>query len=75
MAFAAFLNHAVLIFLKAAGAERHGMVKFHPRADLSRFANHHAGAMVDEKMRSDLGAWMNVDPGAAVGPFSHDAWD
>src|SRR4029077_9964055 len=55
--------------------ERHALVKFHVRPDLRCLANDHAGAMVDEKVRTDLGARMNIDPGAAMRPLGHDARD
>src|SRR6478735_3037562 len=53
--------------------ERHALVKFHVRPDLRRFANDYASAMVDEKMRANLRAGMNINPGPAVRPLGHDA--
>ena len=41
--------------------ERHALVKFHVRPDFSRLANDHSSAMVDEEMRADLRARMNID--------------
>ena len=43
------------------------------RPDFRRLANDYAGAVVDEEMRADLRAGMNIDAGAAVRPLGHDA--
>src|SRR5882757_3866295 len=58
---------------EGAGDERDALVKFHVRTDSRRLANDHAGAMVDEKMRTNLRARMNIDPGAAVRPLGHNS--
>ena len=73
MTFAAFFDFAVLIFLKTARAESDAVIKLHSRTDLRRFANDHAGPMIDEKVRTDFCARMNVDPGPAVRPLGHDS--
>ena len=44
-------------------------------AELSRFANHHASAVIDEKVRADLRAGMDVDACAAMRPLCHHAWN
>ena len=75
MAFPAFFDFAVLVLLKTARTERDRMIKLHARADLCRFTDDHAGAVIDEKVWADLRARMNVDPGAAMRPFGHDAWN
>src|SRR5262249_60582971 len=57
------------------GDERDTLVKFHVCADLCRFTNNDAGAVVDEEMRADLRAGMNIDSGAAMRPLGHYARD
>jgi len=75
MAFSAFFYFAVLVFLKATRTEGDCVIKLNARADLRRLADDHTGAVVDKKMRPNLRARVNVDAGAAVRPFSHDARD
>src|SRR5438874_13281991 len=73
MAFSAFFDLAVFVLLKATGTERDCMIKLNSRADLCRFADDHAGAVVDKKMRTDFCTRMNIDPSPAVCPLGHDA--
>ena len=73
MTFAAFLDLAVFIFLEAARAERNAVIKFYARTNFGSFADHDAGSVIDKKMGGDFRAWVNVDAGAAVRPFGHDA--
>src|SRR4030095_9873483 len=75
VAFSPFFDFAVLVFLKAARAERNRVVKLNTRADLRRLADHYASAMIDEKIFADLRAWMNIDAGSAVRPLRHDSWN
>src|SRR5207245_1069393 len=75
MTFAAFLDFAVLVLLKAARAEGDAVIELHPRTDLGSFANNNSGAVIDEKMRTDFGARVNVDPSPAVRPLGHDSWN
>ena len=75
MAFAAFYYLAVLVFLKAARSQGHGVIQFYPRPDPAGFAHDHAGAVIDEKMRADFRAGMNIDAGAGMGPFRHEPRD
>ena len=49
------------------------MIKLNPRANLCRFTDDHAGAVVDKKMRTDFCTGMNIDPSPAVCPLGHDA--
>jgi len=44
--FAAFLDFAVLVFLKTARAEGDAVIKLYPRTDLRRFANNNSGAVI-----------------------------
>src|SRR4029450_10176087 len=73
MAFSAFFDFAVLVLLKAARTERDRVIKLNARADLRRFTDDYAGAVIDKKMRADFCPGMNVDAGTAVRPFGHDA--
>src|SRR5437899_3079319 len=73
MAFSTFFYFAVFVLLKSARTERDRVIKLNARADLRGLTNYHAGAMVDEKMRANLRARVDVDTGAAVRPLSHDA--
>src|SRR5207248_3836037 len=72
MAFSAFFDFAVFVFLKAARAQRDGMIKFHTRTNLSALTDYHTGAVIDKKMRADFRPGMNIDPGAALRPFDDD---
>jgi hypothetical protein len=43
------------------------LINTHALADDRRFADDDAGAVIDEKVRSDVGAGMNVDPRLRTG--------
>src|SRR6266542_1965597 len=75
MAFSTFFDFAVLVLLKTARTERDRVIKLNARPDLRCFTNDYAGTVIDEKVFADFRAWVNVDPGAAVSPFGHDAWN
>ena len=60
---------AVAVGGEAQRPERHALIELHVVADLARLADHHAGAVVDEKMLADLGARMDVDARSANGPI------
>ena len=62
-------------FWKLARSQRDPVIQLHVRTDLARLANDHAGSVIDEKMRPDFCAGMNVDSRPAVGPFRHHARD
>jgi len=63
MAFSAFFDFAVFVFLKAARAQRDGMNKvFTTRTNLSALTDYHTGAVIDKKMRADFRPGMNIDP-------------
>jgi hypothetical protein len=49
------------------------VIKLHVVADVARFADHHAGAVVDEEMRADAGPRMDINARAAMRPFGHHA--
>src|SRR5207249_12265523 len=73
MALSACFDFAVFVVLKASRAQRDGMMRFHTRTNLSAFTVCHPGAVIDKKMRADFRPGMNIDPGAAMRPFGHDA--
>src|SRR5438876_6526850 len=73
MTLAALFDLAVLVFLKTARAERDAMIKFHARTDFGSLADYDAGPVIDEEMRSNFCARVDIDSGAAVCPFGHDA--
>src|SRR5204863_7252689 len=75
MTFAAFLDFAVLVLLKAARAERDAVIKLHPRTDLGSSANNKSGAMIDEKIRTNFTARVNVDPIPTVRSLDLDSWN
>src|SRR5438876_427357 len=72
MTLAALFDLAVLVFLKTARAERDAMIKFHARTDFGSLADYDAGPVIDEEMRSNFCARVDIDSGAAVRPFGHD---
>ena len=65
-------------FLDACGGlrpEGDAVINLHVIPDAGRLAHDCPGAVVDEKVRADLGPGMEVDAGATVCPFAHDARD
>ena len=58
-----------------ARAEGDAVIELHVVSDHAGFADHGAGAVIDEKVRTNFRAGVNVHPGAAVRPFGHDAGD
>ena len=72
MAFPTLLDFAVLVLLKTARAQRHRVIQLHPLPNVAGLADDDSGPVIDEKMRADLCAGMNVDPGARVGPLRHE---
>ena len=66
---------AVGIVVEADGAEGDTLVKGHMVGNHAGLSNHHACAMIDEETRADPRPGMNVDSGAAMGPFCHHAWN
>src|SRR5438552_117162 len=50
MPFSAFLNFAVLVFLKAAGAERDAVIQFYARSDFASLPDYNAGSVIDKKI-------------------------
>lgn len=75
MPFGALEDPAFRVLGEAAGAEGDAVVEFHGVADAAGLADDDAGAVIDEKVRADPGPGVDVDPGAAVGPFGHHAGD
>ena len=64
---------SVRVSLKAQRAEGHPLIELNPVADLARFADHHAGAVINEEMIADLRAGVNVDSRVRMSVFGHDA--
>ena len=48
------------------------LVQLDAVADDGRLAHHGAGAVIDEEVRADAGARVQVDAGAGVRPLGHD---
>ena len=71
MPFSAFANSSLFILLETPRAQRDRMIEFHPRPDLAGLANDHASPVIDEEVRPDFCAGMNVDSRPAVRPFGH----
>ena len=75
MSLAAFFDFAVLVLLEAARAKCNAVIQFHSRPDFARFANDNSSAVIDEEMRANLCARVNIDPGSTMCPLRHDAWN
>lgn len=73
VAFVLAVDLALVIVRKAQGAERHTLVELAAFADNGGFTDNNTGAVVDEEAGADGRSGMNVDAGAAVGVFGHDA--
>ena len=63
MALRPLHDAASLVVLEAARAQRDALVDLHAVADDAGFADHHAGAVIDEEEPADRGAGMDVDAG------------
>ena len=75
MAFPTFLNPSFLILLKAASAQSYPVIQLHPVPDFAGLTDDNPGSMVDEKVRSDFSAGVDVDPGPAMCPLGHNSGD
>ena len=73
MPFCALDDLAAGVFGERVRAECHALIKFDIVSDRCRFADHHAGAVVDEEPFADGRAGMDVDCRNAVRVFGHDA--
>ena len=62
----------VTVQRKALGPERGPLIDAHVAPDLAGLADHHPGAVVDEKPLADAGPGMDVDPGRAVRVLGYD---
>ena len=56
-------------------AQGHALVKLHVLADQAGFADHDAGAVIDEEIVADRGPGVDVDAGEIVCVFGHDPRD
>lgn len=70
--FSAFNDFPRIVALEAAGTEGDAVVEFDMVANAAGFADDDAGAVVDEEVGAETGSRMNINAGAAVGPFGHD---
>ncbi len=52
--------------------EGHPLIKPDPISNISGFADHHAGSMIDEETFTNSGAGMDIDARFAVGIFGHN---
>lgn len=66
MAGVAFNQSVVFMRGKPFGAQSDGLIQAHPLTDDRRFADHHAGAMINEKTAADLRTGVNVNAGGRV---------
>ena len=69
--------HAHQLLAPAGGQRTQGdpLIQLHMIADHGGLADDHTGAVVDEEVFTDLCTGIDVDAGAAVGVFGHDAGD
>jgi hypothetical protein len=78
MAFAGSDQLPLIVFWKTQCTERNALVDFHVFANHTRFANHDARTMIDEKVSPDLSTRMNINSRFTMGPFGHHSgqeWD
>src|SRR5271165_4703212 len=75
MTFSTLFDFAFFVLLETAGTQRDPVIQLHMRTDAACLADHHAGAMIDKKGASNLGARMDVNPCSAMRPFCHDSWN
>ena len=75
MAFHAADKVSVGVGGKAQRAQGDALVQLHMIANLARFADHDARAMVDEEVVADRRAGMDVDSRFLVCPLGHHAWN
>src|SRR5205823_3877807 len=75
VSFATFLDLSFLILLKATSPEGDSVVELYVRADAGSFTDHYSRTVVDKERPSDARTGVDVDPGPAVCPFSHDTWN
>jgi len=75
VALDAFDGIAVLVKGEGACAQRHALIHLDPVADGGCLTDDNTGTVVNEEAFADLRAGMDVDTGALVGIFAHDAGD
>ena len=63
------------VFTHAQGAEGDALIDLDVVADVDRFADDETGAVVDAKILSDRGTWVDIDPGLAVRVFGQNTGD
>ena len=73
MARGALDQRTACVGRKAARTQRDCLIDADPLANDGGFADHDAGAVIDEQALSDLGAGMNVDPSLGAGDIGDQA--
>ena len=71
----ALLASQTLALRQRTRDQAHSLVHLHMIANNGRLPDDRSGAMVHEEVRADLGARVQVHPGADVRPLRHDAGD
>ena len=72
VSFTTLFDAALIIFLEASRAQGNPVIEFYVVPDNAGFADDDTGAMIDEKIITDLSAGMNIDSCPAVSPFGHN---
>ena len=66
---------AILIVLKALGAQRYTLIQTHVVADDGSLANYHTRTMIDREIFADLCSWVDIDSSLRVSQLRDDSWD
>jgi len=64
----------VLATGEGTGDESDALIHFDMGTDHGGFAHHGTGAVIDEEVGADGGAWVEVHAASGMGPLGHDAW-
>src|ERR1700724_4819670 len=72
MSLAALFNSALIIFWEAPRSQGNPVIELYVVSDNAGFSDDDTGSVIDKEIVTDLGAWMNIDPGSAMGPLGHN---
>ena len=72
MSLVAFHNSSILVLGEVASTQRNPVIELHVITDHTGFSDDDTGAMIDEEMRPDRRAGVDIDPGETVGILRHD---
>jgi hypothetical protein len=72
VSLAALFNPALIIFLEAPRSQGNPMIELYMVTDNAGFSDDDTSSVIDKEIVTDLGAWMNIDPGSAMGPLGHN---